>query len=198
MQVSLLMSDNNKGFSLVEMMLALVLALFIMATTFKAFTAQREAYHVQEQITQMQQSVRAAMDMMVYDIEMAGYDPNDGGFLGIILDPNQLHLRADLNGDTNINLYGSDEDILYTYDQPNKMISRTTAAQIQPFAEDIKEFSIEYLDPNGAAATTSADIRQVRITIVGQTEKRDQRYLENGGRRTYKAVGLVTPKNLGF
>jgi len=70
---------NQAGFTLVELMVALALGLVILSSVLEAFSSQDKAYRVQDQITAMQQSVRASADLMVEDVRMAGYGlPSSG------------------------------------------------------------------------------------------------------------------------
>lgn len=64
---------SERGFTLLELLVAMVLGLIILASVLEAFTSQDKAYRVQDRITAMQQSVRAAADLVVEDVRMAGY-----------------------------------------------------------------------------------------------------------------------------
>ena len=66
--------DRNKesGFTLVELLIAMTIGLIILAALSSTFLMQRKAYDVQEQIVEMVQNARAAMDMMSREIRMAG------------------------------------------------------------------------------------------------------------------------------
>ena len=67
--------NNRKGFTLVELMIAMVISLIIMAAIFSAHQVQQKTYAAQNQVTEMQQNLRAAMDFLLREIRMAGYDP---------------------------------------------------------------------------------------------------------------------------
>jgi len=54
------------------------------------------------------------------------------------------------------------------------------------------------VDGAGTSTTTTANIRQIRITITARTATPDPRYSANGGYRTYRLTSLVTPKNLAL
>ena len=185
------------GFTVVELLIALTIGLIVLAALVSVFIQQRKTYDVQEQITEMIQNARAAMDMMSREIRMAAYDPTDAGFNGIAYDATQMQVQADLNGDGNTSS-GANEMITYSYDGANFKIDRTLGAAGTPvtFAENIQSFTFDYLDSTGASTTTAADIRQIRITIVARTAKSDLDY--PGGYRTYTLTSLITPKNLAL
>ncbi len=160
------------------------------------FITQQKFYAAQEEITAMVQGTRAAMDMMSREIRMAGYSSTRVNFDGITYSAAQIQIRADLAGDGNTT--GLNENIIYSYDAPNLRIVRNAGSGDQPFAENIQALAFEYKKQDGSAATTSAEIRQIKITMTGRTAKRDPNYSPNGGYRTYTLTSLVTPTNLAY
>lgn len=69
------MTGNEDGMTLVELMVVLMLAAVLTAVIYQTFPAQQKAAISQEQVTEMQQQVRAAMHIMTREIRMAGYNP---------------------------------------------------------------------------------------------------------------------------
>jgi type II secretory pathway component PulJ len=67
---------NTSGLSLIELLVAFAISGMVIAGIYRVFTAQNKAYVVQDQVTEVQQSVRGAMDLIVRDLRMAGYDNN--------------------------------------------------------------------------------------------------------------------------
>ena len=65
--------QEKKGFTLIELLIAMALALIIIGSLSTSFISQRKIYNAQEQITEMTQNARAAMDIMSRDIMMTGY-----------------------------------------------------------------------------------------------------------------------------
>jgi len=188
--------NKERGFNLIELLIAMTIGLIILAALSSTFLMQREIYDVQEQIVEMVQNARAAMDMMTSEIRMAGYDPAGAVFDGIPYNAGQLQIFADLDGDGNAG--GSSENITYTYDNPNLQIDRNTGGGAQAFAENIQTFTFSYLDSSGTATTTASDIRQIEITITARTAEPGRNYIPNSGYRTYTLTSLITPRNLAF
>ncbi len=191
-----LRKGGAEGFTIVELLVSIAVFGIIFGIIYSTFIMQRRYFSMQEEITQMQQNVRAAMDMIVREVSLAGYDPTDAGFYGITYSTSQLQIKADLNGDGDVD--DSNENIIYTYDSANYQIDRNTGGGNQPFAEDIEAFNFSYLDSDGNATTSSSDIRQVQLTITGRTSKPNPDYPDNNGYRTYTLTTLVTPRNLSF
>ena len=63
------------GFTLIELLIAMVVALVILGATYGIFISQNKEISNQDKIVEMQQNVRAAMDMMSREVRMAGYNP---------------------------------------------------------------------------------------------------------------------------
>jgi type IV pilus assembly protein PilW len=63
------------GFTLVELMIAMAVGGIVMAAVMTAFLSQHRSYLAQDDVVEMQQNVRVAVDMLVRDIRLAGYNP---------------------------------------------------------------------------------------------------------------------------
>jgi type IV pilus assembly protein PilW len=196
--------DLEGGFTLVEVLMAMALSSVVLAALVGTFVVQRRTYVLQEQITEMVQTARAAVDMMSREIRMAGYNPTGADFFGIPYHATQLRLRADLRGDGADDPPDGDtddpnEDITYKYYEATHQIKRKTGhGYFQPFAENIQAFSILYLDSWGNPTAATADVRQIGITVTARTERPDPKHSANGGYRTYGLTSLITPSNLAF
>jgi len=64
---------NKKGMTLVELLIVLAVSSLLMAAIFGSFIHQQKSYAVQDQVIDMQQGLRAAIDRMTREIRMAGY-----------------------------------------------------------------------------------------------------------------------------
>jgi type IV pilus assembly protein PilW len=190
------------GFSLVELLVAMTIGLVVLGGLYGVFTIQNRTFSKQELIVEMQQNARAAMDMMSREIRMAGYDPRNlnsdsnqtTNFFGVTVNSSRLQIKADLDGGGSIDA-SSQENIIYTFDAANKKITRNIGAGAQTFAENVDSFTFAYLDGSGNVTGSSADVRQVRITITGRTAKPDPAYADNGGYRTYALTSVVALRN---
>ena len=189
--------NTEHGFSLIELITALGISGIVLAAVTATFISQSRSYDAQEQINGMQQAARAAMDIITREVRMAGYNTNGGlTFDGIIYDTTQIRVQANLDGDADTG--DADEDIIYAYDTVDDVITRETGGNIDTLVEDIDVFTFQYLDESGTATTTSANIRQIQITITARTAKSDPNYTSNGGYRTFTLTSLITPRNLAY
>jgi prepilin-type N-terminal cleavage/methylation domain-containing protein len=86
---------NDKGVTLIELLVVLVITGMVVAGFYRIFIAQSKAYVVQDQVAEVQQNVRNAMEILVRDLSMAGCDDESN----LITVNNPLPLVAD-NGIT--------------------------------------------------------------------------------------------------
>jgi prepilin-type N-terminal cleavage/methylation domain-containing protein len=64
---------KKKGFTLIELLIVLVISTLLVAGLYRTFINQQKTFAVQEQVVDMQQNVRAAINRMMTEIRMAGF-----------------------------------------------------------------------------------------------------------------------------
>ncbi len=74
---------SNSGFTLVEVLVAMVVTLVVLGGAYVAFNSQQKNTAIQTRVSDAQQTLRAAMDYLARDIRMAGYDPDLTNNFGI-------------------------------------------------------------------------------------------------------------------
>jgi type IV pilus assembly protein PilW len=72
--------DTQQGYSLVEVMVAMAIALFLLGGTLVMVQHTRSAFTAQSQLAQLQDNERMAMSLMTDAIQSAGYYPNPHNF----------------------------------------------------------------------------------------------------------------------
>ena len=188
------------GFTLVELMVSMGIGMVILAAVTTTFMSQTRIYNAQEQVNEMQQNARGALDIINREVKMAGYNPNGASFLGVTYSTTQLMIQADLDSTPGIDVsITPNERITYAYDAANNRITRAVGSgSAQILAEHISAFTFGYLDSTGTATTVSANIRQVSVSITAITAKPDPNYSADGGYRTYIVSSTITPGNLAL
>jgi len=66
---------TSKGFTLVEILIAMAASLAVMTAIFTAYQSHQRSHVTQQLVVDMQQNARAAMALMKREIRMMGYDP---------------------------------------------------------------------------------------------------------------------------
>ena len=67
------MFKMDRGLSVIELLVVLVISSLLMAGTYRTFISQQKTYNVQEQVVDVQQGVRGALHIMMRQIQMAGF-----------------------------------------------------------------------------------------------------------------------------
>jgi len=65
--------NKQSGFSLVEIMIALLIGLFLLGGILQMFSASQQTYRMQRNLARLQENGRLALDFLARDIRMAGY-----------------------------------------------------------------------------------------------------------------------------
>ncbi|OGP81488.1 MAG: hypothetical protein A2Z08_05180 [Deltaproteobacteria bacterium RBG_16_54_11] len=71
---------EQKGFTLIELMIALVICAILVGGTYSIFISQQRTYAIQDQVVGAQQDGRAALTIMARDVRMAGMLTGINGF----------------------------------------------------------------------------------------------------------------------
>jgi type II secretory pathway pseudopilin PulG len=177
----------------VELLVGLLVSLIILAGTYSLFQSQQVAFSNQEQINEMNQNIRAAMDRMAREVRLAGYKTSTAVFNGIATaQPTTIRLLADINQDGTI--LGDTEDVTYSYDVDTLRICRNGVSL--PIAENITNLAFLYTLADGSTTSSPGalnTIRKVTISITARTKYPD---LSTGQYRTFTLSSDVTPRNL--
>ena len=186
---------RHSGFTLVELMIGILASLIILAGIYGVFQSQQVAFSNQEQINEMNQNIRAVMDLMAREVRLAGYKTSTAVFNGIATaQPGTIRLLADINQDGSI--LGDTEDVTYSYDVNTLRICRNGVSL--PIAENITDLTFIYTLADGTTTSSPGSldtIRKVRISITARTKYPD---LSTGQYRTFSLSSDVTPRNLIF
>ena len=116
-RMSLRLSDQ--GFTMVELLVAMVVSLLALAAIYSTFLSQHRSYQVQNETADMQQNIRTAMYFMQREIRMAGSDPFNTGNFGITAaNPTSITFTEDIsNGGTGApdGVLNGNETITYNF-----------------------------------------------------------------------------------
>ena len=75
---------NNKGFTLIEILVALSIDFVVLAGIYAAFYSQQKSHVKEQQVVDAQQNVRGAADFMTREIRLAGMQRLTAGAAGIL------------------------------------------------------------------------------------------------------------------
>ena len=90
--------NSKAGFTLIEVMVAMAISGVVLASIAKVYSSQLKTHTTQQQVVEMQQSMRAVLYLMERDLRMAGYAPLGGLSDPVIsiTDNDEIHFVMDI------------------------------------------------------------------------------------------------------
>ncbi|MGD8961758.1 MAG: prepilin-type N-terminal cleavage/methylation domain-containing protein [Desulfobacterales bacterium] len=210
---------NHKGFTLVELLIAMVVASIVMAAIYAAHRSQTQSYRTQQLVVQMQQNMRAALYLLEREIRMAGYstDPpaeagfvqNFGGLTGVVAahassgaatDANNIAFTADDNQNGDIEDTTSFEIIAYRFNGANNTLQRWSLVDPagpvwgwQVAAEQITSLTFTYFDEGDNPITPPLDADD-----LADIRSVDVRITAIAGDRDMQTTNKIKCRNMGY
>lgn len=201
---------SNQGFTLAELLVAMVISGIVAASIYSTFYSQQKSYMTQEQIAAMQQNLRGAMHILGRDIRMAGYDPTGWATTGIqTAQANSIRFTRDITNDAGTGMPDGDtgdpnEDITYALvdldgdgdtDLGRNDVNGGGNHQI---AENIDALNFVYLDKDGNPTATLTEIRAVQASVLARTDRRDRGYHNTNVYENQLGTSVFTPAGDSF
>lgn len=169
------------GFSLVELMIALLLGMIASVGIYKTYTSFSANAAVQEGLVEMQQNLRYGMKKMATEVRRTGFDPEDGGLFGLVAGSctsTKLKFSYDVDEDGAVD---SNELITYSFDSgSNQLDRRESGGAAQGVIENVNGLQFIYLNNTtfqGYVGSTTA--RGVQISMVVRSTNEDYSYIDS-------------------
>ncbi len=172
---------DQRGVSLIELMVAVALLALISIGVFEVWRGSQVAYLQGSELTELQQSARVAMEQIVRELRLAGYDSCvyvlAGGctsaFPGAterIPEATASAIRVRMDRNANGNTNDPLEDIRFSYASDEVRRTDQANGNSVALANKISVFTLQYFNRDGNAfdPTTAAlrdDIRTIRIVL---------------------------------
>jgi type IV pilus assembly protein PilW len=200
----------NQGFTLTELLVAMVISGIVAAGIYSTFYSQQKSYLAQEQIAAMQQNLRGAMHILGRDIRMAGYNPTSFATAGIqTAQVNSVRFTMDITNDAGTGIPDGDtgdpnEDITYALvdldGDGDTDLGRNDAngGGNHQIAENIDALDFVYLDEDGNPTTIPSKIRAVQASVLARTDRRDPGYQNTNVYQNQHGTSVFTPAGDGF
>ena len=211
---------NKKGVTLIELLVVLIISGIVIGGVYRVFISQTKAYTVQDQVAEIQQDVRGAMEVMVRDIRMAGFQTNSFGSATITNGP----IATPLN-DTSITVnyeyipgagVPATYTVTYAWPGPGGDLTRTLNGVQETLLSNVASLNFSYgidADRDGiidgivngvipdnafksAANVGTAIVFAVRVTLTANSASVDPDVTKMVSPRTLTSV--VTPRNMFF
>jgi type IV pilus assembly protein PilW len=195
------MGRNNRGFTIVEVLVALSLTGIVMTAIYTTYISQQKSYSIQSQIGYMQQNLRAALQVMTGELRMAGYDPKgtaDAKVVSLSTSPAAIRFTADLNADGDTD--DANEDITYSVYTSDgvQQLGRKNPDVNMSVAEHVEILDLVFLDADNNATANPDEVRSIQVTIVAKTSQIDNFYSDQETFRNLQGTTVLGPEGDGF
>jgi type IV pilus assembly protein PilW len=209
-------NTSPKGFSLIELMVAMAVASILIAGIYSFYQSQLKSQVTLQELVDMQQDARVGMYMMTREIRMAGFDPANTGATIRTANAGQIAFDSDENDDGVIDVATERFYFALSNDADGDGIADGTPCNLErgswdnglnpvalsPVALNIDALNFVYLDGAGTVldddgkgnvTANMAAIRSVQITLVARSGEniRGLMYRENDIRSYTNQQGTV-------
>jgi len=183
------LKNNLRGFTLVEMVLALAISTIVLAAVYSVFTIANKNFTTQNAAANVQQNLRSAIRLMARDIRHAGLDPSGSDNFGITY-ASQRKIRFTIDSESSGSFNGIVDEANWeeiTYDFQSNQIMQTlyetvttSTADTAALISNITNLTFAYFDADNADLIDAAlspprvpddklaDIRTVEILVTHQ------------------------------
>jgi type IV pilus assembly protein PilW len=174
--------NSFRGFTLVEMVLALAISTIVLAAVYSVFTIANKNFTTQNVAANVQQNLRSAIRLMARDIRHAGLDPSGSNNFGIThasASTIRFTMDSEIGGVFNGFVDEANwEEITYDFQGDQIMQTlyetvTTSTADTAALISNIKEVKFKYYDSAnndlgepGTDPDKLADIRTVEISVT--------------------------------
>ena len=168
-------SKGERGFSLLELFIALTVTLLIMAAATTLLATSLRTRSRENKRSEALADVERALSMMTREIGNTGYGLTTNGIASSDSSTTSIRVRANLDNNSTLAFSDSeaDEDVRYVWQSNNRTIVRFSPlpapnGTTSVMAYDVTFMQLSYYDANGAAIANAAQYDQaerVRIEI---------------------------------
>lgn len=152
--------QKQSGLTLVELMVALTIALLLLVGTASLFISNKRIYREQDDLSRMQENARFAMEMMIRDLRMTGYNGCSDSIANVT-----NHIDG-----------ADDDDVLLSF--VNAVEGSENAAdwkpsdstdQVDNIVAGTDALTVRYLDPTGIKVNTEMAATSADLEVTGSS-----------------------------
>lgn len=153
--------NRNRGFTLIELMVTMVVVSIIMAAIYSVYAALTRSYTTQNAAADVQQAVRATIDFMAEDIMMAGLTNPEEDYGGIdvgisVAGSTRISFNADRNMDGDTDAGDAFENITYALAGDQLQITDNTGTE--SLIDNVVNLQFRYFKENDTDTPTNNDL----------------------------------------
>jgi len=213
----------SRGFTLIEVMVAMAIAGITLSVIYAVFISQSKTFAAQSQLVDLQQNLRSSMLFIEWDIRQTGYNPGgltedtantdgidnncdgttdevDNPFTLFVEESEAIGFKIALANTVTLSL---DENGDGTACGNKESITyalngMTLEKNGTPLRENIEVLNFVYLAEDGAIATSIEKIRSVQIAVIGRTSHEDPSYNNQKSYVNLQGDEILAAQNDGF
>ena len=169
-RLSAVRARSSRGYSLVDMLVALAVGGAMLAATVTLLHLGLRAWVWGAARVEAQQSARYALERMASELREAGYDPTAAGIAPVVVaEPARVAFQRDFDGDGVVD--PTRERVTYLLRAGESILRRDAGGGAQPVINGVRAFHLTYLDRDGLETTDPAAVIAVRVRLeVGGAE----------------------------
>ena len=166
-------SKYSAGFTLVELLVTMVLTMVVIAPMYSVYENSSKNYTIQNEVTEAENNLRAAIGLLNYDLKTVGYDPTGTANVGITsATATGVTFTTDENGDGTID---AGETISYSVGAADANGHFPLLRGAGVVAENIQAIEFYYNDTSTTPADLTA-IRKISVSVLAVTEHKDPKF----------------------
>jgi prepilin-type N-terminal cleavage/methylation domain-containing protein len=171
---------HDKGFTLLELLVATLLTVIISSAALTFFVRANQQYFSQEDISEMQQSLRASIQEIAKQTRMAGFNIPDT--------INAVDIDSIAGAPDTLTVHRDTFEIKYYVNVPNDSLHPTLMKEVNGtstiFADDISDLRVSWVPPGS-----------VRLTLTARSNKKDSG-VKRGQYLTRSETQLINMRNV--
>ncbi|MBD3170798.1 MAG: hypothetical protein GF307_15080 [candidate division Zixibacteria bacterium] len=159
----------ESGYTVIELLIAALLTGIVTFYAMDAYLDQHQQYLIQEDVSDMQQRGRAAIDEIAFNLRQAGFNTPDS--------VENFSIGYDPVGPDTLTLNHHGDDIIYYIDESDSLhpnLMKSTNGNVEMFADDIEDMEFTAL---------ASDL--IEVTVVTKSTRKDEAIAKDYRRRTY-------------
>ncbi|MCI5218380.1 MAG: hypothetical protein D3914_04105 [Candidatus Electrothrix sp. LOE2] len=162
-------------------MISMAISSMVIGAIYGVYTIQQRSYTVQEQVSEMQQKGRAALDVMVRDMRMVTFTEGCVGIAKIIkAAPEEFQFQyCDEDTTTGaMQIYNFSYDLYDANGDGSIDLGRTKGGLKRALAEGVDALEFQYFDKEGNLTSDTKEIRSIQISLLIRASYPDPKYTD--------------------
>ena len=190
---------KNKGFSLIEVMIAMLIGILLMTGAVGLFISNKRIYKEHDAAGRLQENARFAINMLVKDIRMAGFVGcvDDFTYLSNNITTTETDLRSYTDDNTIEGFEGSAGTWLPSTAAIGTVFGSSAADQVFSGANGTDGITLRFMEPMGVAVSANTTATAIPSTFDFSDTNEDD-YVEIGDLVAVSNCGttdIVVPNN---